>query len=70
MSIVKTETLHYNICNMAVHIGLQVEKSRETDLPAARIALDTGFLNAQYFSRAFSSAFGTTPDAWRRSGGM
>jgi LacI family transcriptional regulator len=41
----------------------------ETDRPAARIAVDAGFLNPQYFSRAFSSAFGTTPDAWRREAG-
>ena len=40
---------------------------RDTNLPAAKIALDAGFLNAQYFSRAFSSTFGTTPDVWRRS---
>lgn len=39
---------------------------RETDRSAARIAVDAGFQNAQYFSRAFSAAFGTTPDAWRR----
>ena len=39
---------------------------RETDLPAAKVATDAGFQNAQYFSRAFSTAFGTTPDAWRR----
>ena len=39
---------------------------RETERSAARIAVDVGFQNAQYFSRAFSSAFGTTPDAWRR----
>ena len=39
---------------------------RETEIPSAKIAVDVGFLNAQYFSRAFSAAFGTTPDAWRR----
>ncbi len=39
----------------------------ETDRTAARVATDAGFLSAQYFSRAFSAAFGTTPDAWRRS---
>ena len=39
---------------------------RGTDRSAARIAVDAGFQNAQYFSRAFSAAFGTTPDAWRR----
>ena len=39
---------------------------RETESPAAKIATEAGFLNAQYFSRAFSAAFGTTPDAWRR----
>ena len=29
LSIVKTETMYYNICNMAIRIGLQIEKSRE-----------------------------------------
>ena len=39
----------------------------ETEQPASRIALESGFLNAQYFSRAFSAAFGKTPDTWRKS---
>ena len=47
-------------------LALEMRLLRETERSAARIAVDVGFQNAQYFSRAFSSAFGTTPDAWRR----
>jgi AraC-like DNA-binding protein len=47
-------------------LALACRLLKETDRPAAKVATDSGFLNAQYFSRAFSSAFGTTPDAWRR----
>ena len=47
-------------------LALAMRLLRETERSAARIAVDVGFQNAQYFSRAFSSAFGTTPDAWRR----
>ncbi len=39
---------------------------KDTDRPASRIAIESGFLNAQYFSRAFSGAFGKTPDVWRK----
>jgi AraC-like DNA-binding protein len=37
-----------------------------TDLAAARIARLTGFSSAQYFSRAFGSAEGVTPLAYRK----
>ena len=47
-------------------LALACRLLKETDRSAAKIATDSGFLNPQYFSRAFSSAFGTTPDAWRR----
>ena len=47
-------------------LALACRLLKETDKSAARIATDSGFLNPQYFSRAFSSAFGITPDAWRR----
>ena len=52
---------------MRQRLALACRLLRETDHTAARIATDSGFLNAQYFSRAFSSAFGTTPDAWRKA---
>ncbi len=48
-------------------LALACRLLKETDRPAAKVATDSGFLNAQYFSRAFSSAFGTTPDAWRKA---
>ncbi len=48
-------------------LALACRLLKETDRPAARIATDSGFLNPQYFSRAFSSAFGMPPDAWRKN---
>ena len=50
-------------------LALACRLLKETDHTAAKIATDSGFLNPQYFSRAFSSAFGTSPDAWRKRNG-
>ena len=41
----------------------------ETTNPAARIATNVGFQNAQYFSKVFTAAFQMPPDAWRRAAG-
>jgi LacI family transcriptional regulator len=47
-------------------IALARRLLKETTRPAAKIALEAGFKNPQYFSRTFASATGLTPDAWRR----
>lgn len=51
-------------------IRLRLERAchllKETQLPAAAIAKECGYPNAQYFSRAFSTAFGLPPDGWRK----
>lgn len=48
----------------------RLERARQllldTDLPAARIAAETGFLTPQAFSRGFAAGCGLPPDAWRR----
>ncbi len=57
-------SVHREIARQRLALACRLLK--ETDRPAARIALDCGFQNAQYFSRAFSAEFGKTPDAWRK----
>ena len=47
-------------------LALACSLLKDTDHSAAKIASETGFLNPQYFSRAFSTAFGKSPDAWRK----
>jgi len=40
---------------------------RETDLPAAQIALNCGYPSAQYFAHVFAREFSETPGQWRMS---
>ena len=51
---------------MKQRLALACRLLKETDHSAAKIAAESGFLTPQYFSRAFSAAFGTTPDNWRK----
>lgn len=48
-------------------LALACRLLKETPAPAAQIATETGFQNAQYFSKVFTGAFGKTPDVWRKT---
>jgi AraC family transcriptional regulator len=41
-----------------------------TDLPAAEIAAAVGFVDQSHMTRAFKTAFGVTPGAWRNAHGV
>ena len=44
------------------------EALRASDLSITRIALETGFHNLSYFTRAFAAQYGATPSAYRSEG--
>lgn len=44
------------------------EALRTSDLPITQIALDSGFHNLSYFTRAFAAQYGVTPSAYRAEG--
>ncbi len=56
-------TIHQEIIRQRLAFACRL--LRETNDSAAKIALEAGFGNPQYFSKVFLRAYGKTPNAWR-----
>ncbi len=57
-------TIHQEIIHQRLAFACKL--LRETNDSAAKIALESGFSNPQYFSKVFLRTYGKTPNAWRR----
>lgn len=66
-ALLGTPPMHY-----LANWRLQLAALRLRDSPAAtaQIAFDIGYDSEAAFCRAFKRAYGTTPAAWRRQGGI
>ncbi len=57
-------TIHQEIIRQRLAFACRL--LRETNDSAAKIALESGFSNPQYFSKVFLRAYGKTPNTWRQ----